>query len=40
MKQLRVEPIGKGHAEAEVFFNEELVRWKKVIDQTGIKLEH
>jgi tripartite-type tricarboxylate transporter receptor subunit TctC len=40
MKQLGVEPIGKGHAEAEVFFNEELVRWKKVIAQTGIKLEH
>jgi tripartite-type tricarboxylate transporter receptor subunit TctC len=40
MKQLGVEPIGKGHAEAEAFFDEELVRWKKVIDQTGIKLEH
>jgi tripartite-type tricarboxylate transporter receptor subunit TctC len=40
MKQLGVEPIGKGHTEAEAFFNEELVRWKKVIDQTGIKLEH
>jgi tripartite-type tricarboxylate transporter receptor subunit TctC len=40
MKQLGVEPIGKGHAEAEAFFNEEFVRWKKVIEQTGIKLEH
>ena len=40
MKQLGVEPIGKGHAEAEAFFNDELVRWKKVIDRTGIKLEH
>jgi tripartite-type tricarboxylate transporter receptor subunit TctC len=40
MKQLGVEPIGKGYAEAEAFFNDELVRWKKVIDQTGIKLEH
>jgi tripartite-type tricarboxylate transporter receptor subunit TctC len=40
MKQLGVEPIGKGHAEAEAFFDEELVRWKKVIDRTGIKLEH
>jgi tripartite-type tricarboxylate transporter receptor subunit TctC len=40
MKQLGVEPIGKGHAEAETFFDDELARWKKIIDQTGIKLEH
>jgi tripartite-type tricarboxylate transporter receptor subunit TctC len=35
-----VEPIGEGSAKAEAFFNEELDRWKAVIDRAGIKLEH
>jgi len=29
-----------GADEAERFFDEELVRWKTVIDRAGIKLEH
>jgi len=28
-----------GSQEAETFFEQELVRWKKVIDTAGIKLE-
>ena len=40
MRQLGVEPIGEGSAKAEAFFNEELSRWKDVIDRTGLKLEH
>jgi tripartite-type tricarboxylate transporter receptor subunit TctC len=39
MLKLGVEPIGAGSARAEAFFNEELVRWKDVIDRAGIKLE-
>ena len=35
-----VEPIGEGSARAEAFFDEELARWKTVIDRAGIKLEH
>jgi tripartite-type tricarboxylate transporter receptor subunit TctC len=30
----------KMQARAEAFFNEELARWKTVIDRAGIKLEH
>lgn len=39
MRKLGVEPIGEGSAKAEAFFNEELVRWKDVIDRAGLKLE-
>lgn len=39
MFQLGVEPIGEGAAEAEAFFNDELVRWKDVIDRAGLKLQ-
>ena len=40
MRTLGVEPIGEGSAKAAAFFDEELVRWKTVIDRAGIKLEH
>lgn len=40
MRKLGVEPIGEGSAKAEAFFNEELARWKDVIDHAGLKLEH
>ncbi len=39
MFQLGVEPIGEGAAQAEAFFNDELVRWKDVIDRAGLKLQ-
>jgi len=39
MRKLGVEPIGEGSAKAASFFDEELVRWKEVIDRAGIKLE-
>jgi len=39
MHALGVEPIGEGSARAAAFFDEELDRWKKVIDRTGLKLE-
>jgi tripartite-type tricarboxylate transporter receptor subunit TctC len=39
MAALGVEPVGEGADEAERFFDEELVRWQKVIDTAGIKLE-
>ena len=39
MRAIGVEPVGKASAEAETFFEAELVRWKKVIDAAGIKLE-
>ena len=35
---LGVEPAGEGAAQA--FFDQELVRWQRVIDDAGIKLEH
>jgi tripartite-type tricarboxylate transporter receptor subunit TctC len=38
MRKLGVEPIGEGSAKAETFFNEELVRWKEVIDRAGLKV--
>jgi tripartite-type tricarboxylate transporter receptor subunit TctC len=38
MRKIGVEPVGKNSAEAEAFFNQELVRWKKVIDTAGLKL--
>jgi tripartite-type tricarboxylate transporter receptor subunit TctC len=40
MRTLGVEPIGDDSAKAEAFFDEELRRWKDVIDRAGIKLEH
>jgi tripartite-type tricarboxylate transporter receptor subunit TctC len=40
MRALGIEPLGMASAEAEVFFEQELQRWKKVIDVAGIKLEH
>ena len=39
MLALGVEPVGEGSARAEAFFDEELTRWKDVIDRAGIKLE-
>jgi tripartite-type tricarboxylate transporter receptor subunit TctC len=40
MRALGVEPIGEGSAKAAAFFDEELDRWKTVIDSAGLKLEH
>jgi tripartite-type tricarboxylate transporter receptor subunit TctC len=40
MITLGVEPIGEPSDKAEAFFDEELVRWKDVIDRAGIKLQH
>jgi tripartite-type tricarboxylate transporter receptor subunit TctC len=40
MRKLGVEPIGEGSAKAEAFFNEELARWKDVIDRAGLKIEN
>jgi tripartite-type tricarboxylate transporter receptor subunit TctC len=39
MHKIGVEPVGRGSAEAEVFFERELVRWKRVIDTAKLKLE-
>jgi len=39
MRTLGVEPVGLPSAEAEAFFDDELVRWKTVIDTAGIKLQ-
>jgi tripartite-type tricarboxylate transporter receptor subunit TctC len=39
MLKLGVEPIGEGAAQADAFFNDELVRWKDVIDRAGLKLQ-
>jgi tripartite-type tricarboxylate transporter receptor subunit TctC len=39
MRKIGVSPVGKPSAEAEAFFEQELVRWKRVIDAAGIKLE-
>jgi len=39
MRAIGVAPVGKPAAEAEAFFDQELVRWKRVIDVAGIKLE-
>jgi len=39
MRAIGVAPVGKPAAEAEVFFEQELVRWKRVIDVSGVKLE-
>ena len=34
-----VEPVGEPYPKAEAYFDEELVRWKEVIDRSGVKLE-
>ena len=39
MLKLGVEPVGEGAAQAEAFFNEELARWKDVIDRAGLKIQ-
>ena len=39
MLKLGVEPIGEGSAQAEAFFNDELARWKDVIDRAGLKFQ-
>jgi len=39
MHKIGVEPVGRPSAEADTFFERELVRWKKVIDTAGLKLE-
>ena len=39
MRKLGIEPVGLPSAEADVFFEQELQRWKKVIDSAGLKLE-
>jgi tripartite-type tricarboxylate transporter receptor subunit TctC len=39
MLKIGVSPVGKPYDEAEAYFEEELQRWKKVIDAAGIKLE-
>ncbi len=40
MTTLGVTPLGEDAAHAEAFFNQELDRWKTVIDRAGIKLQH
>jgi len=40
MRKLGIEPVGMPSAEADAFFEQELKRWKRVIDTSGIKLEH
>jgi tripartite-type tricarboxylate transporter receptor subunit TctC len=40
MRTLGIEPVGMASAEADMFFEQELQRWKRVIDTAGIKLEH
>jgi tripartite-type tricarboxylate transporter receptor subunit TctC len=39
MQKIGVEPAGRPFAEADVFFEREMVRWKRVIDAAGLKLE-
>jgi tripartite-type tricarboxylate transporter receptor subunit TctC len=39
MQKIGVEPVGRPFAEADVFFEREMVRWKRVIDSAGLKLE-
>jgi tripartite-type tricarboxylate transporter receptor subunit TctC len=39
MATLGVTPLGEDAAHAEAFFNQELDRWKAVIDRAGIKLQ-
>jgi len=39
MLKIGVAPVGKPAGEADAFFEAELVRWKRVIDAAGVKLE-
>jgi hypothetical protein len=39
MLKIGVAPVGKPWDEADAYFEQELQRWKKVIDAAGIKLE-
>jgi tripartite-type tricarboxylate transporter receptor subunit TctC len=39
MQKIGVEPVGRPFAEADVFFEREMQRWKRVIDSAGLKLE-
>jgi tripartite-type tricarboxylate transporter receptor subunit TctC len=39
MHKIGVEPVGRPFAEADVFFEREMVRWKRVIDSAGLRLE-
>ena len=39
MRAIGVAPVGKPTAEAEALFEQEVMRWKRVIDVAGIKLE-
>jgi tripartite-type tricarboxylate transporter receptor subunit TctC len=39
LRTLGVEPVGMGADEATAYFNAEFQRWKKVIDEAGLKLE-
>lgn len=39
LRTIGVEPIGIGADEATAFFDAEFLRWKKVIDAAGLKLE-
>lgn len=39
MRKLGVEPVGLPSAQTTAFFDQELVKWKKVIDTAGLKLE-
>jgi tripartite-type tricarboxylate transporter receptor subunit TctC len=39
MRAIGVAPVGKPSAEAEAFFEQELIRWKRVIDVASVKLE-
>jgi tripartite-type tricarboxylate transporter receptor subunit TctC len=39
MRKIGVEPAARPSAEADAFFEQELVRWKRVIDSAGLRLE-
>ena len=39
MHKIGVEPVGRPFAEADVFFERELARWKRVIDTAKLKLK-
>jgi tripartite-type tricarboxylate transporter receptor subunit TctC len=39
MQKLGIVPVGLPSSEADMFFEKELQRWKKVIDSAGLKLE-
>jgi len=39
MRKIGVEPAGRPSAEADAFFEGELVRWKRVIEAAGLRLE-